>query len=604
MIGSVTDVLSPILPFAGGVDLRRNENWGSWSSWLNLIYDGNNEARNSGNSFSFDPSSFKRNAEKNDSNEQRIRQGSLLSTRITLSTPHPFVSTDAIAEMTLGDVALTFRFALEYGREGFDWDTFVSGDQGEALSPELIKILETTQEAFSRSRGTAILPASTYFLNETDREDTPLSPVGYGDIDALQFCAAMRIFAEWRLLRQVPPGYKGYAVGMKMGHKDIVQNVAKIEIAVHQWIKTKADEVADKHSLQVTKGECLSKGETDDKNQCLNVTLDKDYIFPLSPTLRQLLSHEIETDLHPNLPRLKEKSASMGLLWVRRQLYYQTTIFSNVFKVPDEFPTMILAVGAAYSEVYDKFHSWAVQKIFKYTFQTAPDAGVIYRHMNPGKIEKLKKKIIQNELSCGEFVKYNNDLELNNQNIDIMGKQRNEDDDDIKSAPKQKLSTSKKDNNPWQKIGSHIASEWDKIIHHLGEEFNKLDQHNVTAEISKFGQNIGREFEKTWTHIEDETQKLTSLIFRNLNLDNKNKLQVKEFSGSDIEVSDGTLAPNRNETGQIAILTEECIDTYISGLMEMDARKHIVLHMKIVKPLLKDLAGLFAEMNCDDPTKV
>ena len=165
MIGSVTDVLSPILPFAGGVDLRRNENWGSWSSWLNLIYDGNDKAR------------------KNDSNEQRIKQGSLLSTRITLSTPNPFVSTDDIAGMTLGDVALTFRFALEYGREGFDWDTFVSGDQGEALSPELIKILETTQEAFSRSRGTAILPASTSFLNETDREDTPLSPVGYGDID-------------------------------------------------------------------------------------------------------------------------------------------------------------------------------------------------------------------------------------------------------------------------------------------------------------------------------------------------------------------------------------------------------------------------------------
>ena len=183
MIGSVTDVLSPILPFAGGVDLRRNENWGSWSSWLNLIYDGNDKARNSENTFNFYPSSFKRNTEKNDSNEQRIKQGSLLSTRITLSTPNPFVSTDDIAGMTLGDVALTFRFALEYGREGFDWDTFVSGDQGEALSPELIKILETTQEAFSRSRGTAILPASTSFLNETDREDTPLSPVGYGDID-------------------------------------------------------------------------------------------------------------------------------------------------------------------------------------------------------------------------------------------------------------------------------------------------------------------------------------------------------------------------------------------------------------------------------------
>ena len=28
MIGSITDALSPILPFAGGVDLRRGEHWG------------------------------------------------------------------------------------------------------------------------------------------------------------------------------------------------------------------------------------------------------------------------------------------------------------------------------------------------------------------------------------------------------------------------------------------------------------------------------------------------------------------------------------------------------------------------------------------------
>ena len=44
MIGSITEALSPILPFAGGVDLRRGEHWGldddynssssHWSGWF------------------------------------------------------------------------------------------------------------------------------------------------------------------------------------------------------------------------------------------------------------------------------------------------------------------------------------------------------------------------------------------------------------------------------------------------------------------------------------------------------------------------------------------------------------------------------------------
>jgi hypothetical protein len=85
--------------------------------------------------------------------------------------------------------------------------------------------------------------------------------------------------------------------------------------------------------------------------------------MPRIPTLRQLLQYEIDVDFHPNskLPRLKEKSAAMGLLWVVRQLQYQTTIFKNVISVPEVFPTAIDAVSAAYSKVYSNFHGWAVQ---------------------------------------------------------------------------------------------------------------------------------------------------------------------------------------------------------------------------------------------------
>jgi hypothetical protein len=45
---------------------------------------------------------------------------------------------------------------------------------------------------------------------------------GLGAVDALKFSAAMRVFAEWRLLRQVPEGYKGFAIGMSLGHKELL----------------------------------------------------------------------------------------------------------------------------------------------------------------------------------------------------------------------------------------------------------------------------------------------------------------------------------------------------------------------------------------------
>lgn len=39
MISSITDALSPILPFAGGVDLRRDDAWKSWRSYLWIFGD-------------------------------------------------------------------------------------------------------------------------------------------------------------------------------------------------------------------------------------------------------------------------------------------------------------------------------------------------------------------------------------------------------------------------------------------------------------------------------------------------------------------------------------------------------------------------------------
>eukprot|EP00957_Ditylum_brightwellii_P168179 12802958-Ditylum_brightwellii.AAC.1 len=179
----------------------------------------------------------------------------------------------------------------------------------------------------------------------------------------------MRIFAEWRLVRQVPDGYRGYAVGMELGHKDVVQNVGKIEKAVHDWIQERRAAADD--------GEIRG------------------------PTLRELLHYELELQTHgEKLPKLRDPSAAMGLLWSRRQLQYQTSIFSNVMLIPHSFRDAKHAVSEAYSEVYENLHGWAVQKVFQVSFRAAPDAGLIFRHMNPEELERVKHRVKKGEIPC------------------------------------------------------------------------------------------------------------------------------------------------------------------------------------------------------------
>lgn len=343
-ISTVTETLSPILPFAGGMDIRRDDYWstGSWFDSVRSISTNVQDAYQRKQ-----PSKPKTTTLK-----KRTRRS------VTLSAPKPFVPVDTIAELTLGDIGDLFRWA--------------SGGSSRNHA-RVSKMIAAMDRAMDKSFG------------GTQKASLPQ--------DSLKFVATMRIFAEWRIVRQVPDGYKGFAVGMSLGHKDVVQNLVKIEEAVHQWL--------DDHSDAST-----------------------------PPTLRELLEWEIETGVNPasNLPRLKEKSAGIGLLWVRRQLAYQTKIFDNVVH-SDRFPSMKDAVSDAYKAVYDKYHGWAVQKIFNYSFQAAPDATEILRHMNPHKLREVTAKAASSA-SFGE--PSTNEPSPMNQ-------------------------------NPFQALINHFGQEWDKL---------------------------------------------------------------------------------------------------------------------------------------------
>lgn len=501
MIGSVTQVLSPILPFAGGMDLRQTDNWKPWLPSTDIPRGGSSTVHT--------PAKYQRGNR-------------------AVSAPTPFVPVEDIAQMTLADVAVVFQYAMESSHIGFDRPTFV-----QSLSPLLLEVLEAMDQATHEARGPHVLPTLTHLV-ETEEQVS-------GDVDALKFCAAMRILAEWRVLRQVPDGYKGYAVGMNLGHKDVVQNLAKMETVVHDWIAVQ---------------------ELDNSVR--------------SPTLRQLLQHEVDLKTHPKLPQLKEKSAGMGLLWVRRQLHYQTAIFANVLQVPHQYPETKLAVSAAYTEVYGQYHGWAVQKIFNYSFQAAPQAVVIYRHMNPHYLnqllqtqqeteteESVQQTLVEEEEDIVSIVQERSDAFLHSEEERMHHVHCLEENQDMPS----------KESNLFLKMGSHIESEWKNLFCKVNKDWDQLGKH-IGGEWDKLGKHIGGE----WDKLSDRIQRI---------LDPK---PASHHHHHDLR-------------GGAEIPLEE-LEHYIDTQMEQNAHDHIQTFLQVSHPLLQDLEELFVEMNMNDPTKV
>lgn len=566
MIQSVTEALGPILPFAGGVDLRRDENWKSWSSWLTLWDVRFQKSSKLSQRREDKVSAIPRGGGQNNKSSGRDnnKKGYTFQTKLTLSTPDPFLSTADISEMTLQEVSLVFQYAISSSDEKTDVSSFLKQQTlpADVDIGRMTKALKAVDEAVSQSRGNGVNEAITSH-GEDYSDNGPLSNVnGYGDVDALKFCAAMRILAEWRVLRQVPPGFKGYAVGMTLGHKDVVQNVVKIETAIHEWIENKAMEESERRI----------DSECDAEENCPDTITQ-----PRSPTLRQLLQFEVDSDIHPTskLPRLKEKTAAMGLLWVRRQLHYQTAVFKNIISVPETFSTVIGAVGAAYSEVYGKYHGWTVQKIFNYSFQSAPDADLIFRHMNPKRLKEVEIQGLTspsnqlNEIDESLLVMSDDFLESTGSTIiDTI-------DTPIYSETIQQ-ETQSKGGNPVQNFFANVGGEVNKFFVETGNQ------------IQNIGDNITTEWDKAICNV--------SKIFNPNNCEN---------SGDKFNTRGGASSSNKSqEINNSNRMSGDELDAYISKEMAADAREHILIYLNVAVPLLNDLAGLFDELNMDDPSKV
>ena len=412
-----------------------------------------------------------------------------------------FAKADYIDKLSIEDITSLFTYAGSINQENFDRKEFLV-DQ-----TDVVRCIVTAVDlAVSLSRG------SSAELNSSSNNQTeqPLQS-SLGDMDALYFVAVTRVYAEWRNVRLVPSGHKKYALSMAMAYKDIMKNLAKIEYTVHSYLK----------------------GEQQLNSESKSST----------PTFRQLLQYETDTNVHPSLPRLSDASAANGLLWVKRQLHYQTASLRNTLQVPIAFSSPKEAGISAYDEVYRDYHGWAVKQIFHHSFSGTPPLTKLWEQAIPPPAPVKNKSHIRNESNDSTTFPV-----PNRQLSDVSS-------DDSKQSREEQFDLLEALDN----IGSHIIGEWEKFIGH----FNCGDM--------------------------DERKRRDNLIASRESLLNLNEKGTKNIFVSK------TQKTNKRE--------ESCgADMNIDPIYQL--KEQMFHHVASIESLLDDITGVIEEFNMNDPTKV
>merc|ERR1712115_265130 len=124
-----------------------------------------------------------------------------------------------------------------------------------------------------------------------------------------------------------------------------------------------------------------------------------------------------------------------------------------------------------------------------------------------------------------------------------------------------------------------------KIGHNIGSELDKIGQ-NIGSEWDKIGQNIGGEFDKF-------SCRIGKILHHENDKDCDEELSMKAFQKK-----------GENTSKTQSALSGMVFEEYVNEKMTFVAKKQIENYLLVAQPLLADLAGLFAEMNMDDPKVV
>lgn len=329
---------------------------------------------------------------------------------IALTGKMPILRNQITESLSLSDIKDVFRSVLR-GKTSVLTKT---------TSP-LWNAIQSMEIAVELSRGTSTM--EPYDINIKTRSAA--------DIDALDFVAACRIFADWRATRLVPQGHPRYAVVMNLAQRDLVQNITKIETCVHKYLDT---------------------GNNDGVVQSR------------SPTIQQLIQFEIDHNIHRKLPRLVEPSAANGLLWTVRQLRYQTRIFANVSAIPLRFPDSKSANYAAYEATYANYHGFLTRHIFLASLDVAPDTGLILQHMMQSSAVDDQSKIT-GALSSDDEEEDSDDFDDNASwmHLDLDPFEGTEVEAAVSLVQAGKDEIERANMNLLERIGSHLTREWFKL---------------------------------------------------------------------------------------------------------------------------------------------
>jgi hypothetical protein len=104
--------------------------------------------------------------------------------------------------------------------------------------------------------------------------------------------------------------------------------------------------------------------------------------------LSSLLECEKESGVH-NGNELQEKSAAMGLLWIRRSLAFQLDLYSSL--IYNEIHPRDAAYNA-YTKHLSPFHGWALRKVFPASLANMPDRQTFIAKFGGISVEELNEE--------------------------------------------------------------------------------------------------------------------------------------------------------------------------------------------------------------------
>ena len=437
-----------------------------------------------------------------------------------ISSSDLFVPPMTVKKMSLEEMSTVIKYAMECNRSDFHEALFLA-----SVSYHVKEVIASMDAAVIKSRGVNVLPYRT-----------TSQPLGNGDIDALYFCAAMRLFVEWRAVKIIPEEYKAYAVGMNVAKRDLVQNTAKVEEAIQKWI----DNEMESGKAKV-----------------------------VAPTVRQILEYELVHNVHTHLPKLKDNTAAIGIVWMTRQLVFQTEIFANVIQVPTTYRTGIEAVRTAYKTAFNKYHGWAIQQVFNYAFNGAPDVSVVFQMMNPDIAHDIDSYFPDADTVV---VDYSTPDVVESFTSSLDESNHGSDDDDLASSC---ISERKDRRNPMVAFGHDVRKVWDELATNV--------ERGWTAFVEDIIQG-GRKGKRDRAHSVDTT-----------------------VTGASLSFSQGVKrAPQPLGRPSVPkyVLNEQALQLYIERETTKVAHKHIDSYLTTMIPLLKEMNSTINEFGMNDPSRV